>query len=55
MKLFSPHAFWPVVMATVMVIIIATWQAIRASSSGDVVLMWLVGLRHIRFGEIIDV
>ena len=36
-------------------IIIATRQAVRASSPGDVVLILLVGLRQIRFGEISDV
>jgi len=37
------------------VIIIATWQAVGASSPGDVVLMSLVGLRQIRYGEIVVV
>ena len=36
-------------------IIIATWQAVKASSPGDVILVPLVGLRQIRFGEIVDV
>ena len=35
-------------------IIIATRQAVGASSPGDVILMSLVGLRQTRFGEIID-
>ena len=34
-------------------IIIATRQVVGASNSSDVVLMPLVGLRQIRFGEII--
>jgi hypothetical protein len=50
MKLLGPRAFRPVVMAAVVVIIvpffaaiiIATWQAIGASSPGDVVLILLV-------------
>ena len=33
--------------------IIATWQAIEMSTSGDIILMPLVGLRQIRYGEII--
>ena len=61
-KLPGPQAFQPVVMAAVAVvmapffaaIIIATRQAVGASSPGDVVLMSLVGLRQTRFGEIID-
>ena len=36
-------------------IIIATRQAIGVSSPGDVVLILLVGLRQIRFEEIVDV
>ena len=36
-------------------IIITTRQAVGASSPGDVVLILLVGLRQIRFGEISDV
>ena len=36
-------------------IIIATRQMIGASSRGDVVLILLIGLRQIRFGEIADV
>ena len=62
MKLLSPRAFQPVVMAAVAVVIalfyvaiIATRQAIETSSSGDVILMPLVGLRQIRYGEIIVV
>ena len=58
----GPRAFWPVVMAAVTVVItpfftaiIATRQAIRASSLGDVILILLVGLRQIRFGEIVAV
>ena len=34
-------------------IIIATRQAIRPKSPGDIVLILLVGLRQIRFGEIV--
>jgi hypothetical protein len=37
------------------VIIIATRQAVGASSPVNVILILLVGLRQIRFGEIIDV
>ena len=32
-----------------------TQQAVRASSLGDIVLMPLVGLRQIRYGEIVVV
>ena len=62
MKLCGPRAFQSVVMATVAVIIasfyaaiIATRQAIRTRSPGDVVLMPLVDLRQIRYREIIVV
>ena len=36
-------------------IIIATWQVVRASSPDDVVLILLIGLKHIKFGEIVNV
>ena len=53
-KLSGPRAFWHVVMvAFFAAIIIATRQVIGASSLGDVILILLVGLRQIRFGEII--
>ena len=63
MKLPGPRAFRPVVTTAVVIvkapfftaIIIATLRAVGASSPGDVVLILLVGLRQIRFGEIIDV
>ena len=53
MKFPGPRAFWPVVMAAIAVviapfyaaIIIVMRQAVGASSSGDVVLVPLVGLR----------
>ena len=35
--------------------IIVMWQAVEASSPGDIVLVLLVSLRQIRFGEISDV
>jgi hypothetical protein len=63
MKLPGPRAFWSVVMAAIAVvmapffaaIIIATRPMVGASSPGDVVLMPLIGLRQIRFREIVDV
>ena len=44
-----------VVIAPFYVAIIVMRQAIRTSSSGDVVLMPLVGLRQIRYGELVVV
>ena len=44
-----------VVIAPFYTAIIATRQAIGTSSSGDVVLMPLVGLSQIRYGEIVVV
>ena len=62
MKLPGPRAFQPVVMVAVAVVIapfyaaiIAMRQAIGTSSPGDVILMPLVGLRQIRYGEIVVV
>ena len=34
--------------------IIVMWQAVEASSPGDVVLMPLIGLMQIKFREIVD-
>ena len=42
MKLPGPRAFRTVIMAAITVVIIATRQAIEASSPSDVVLMLLV-------------
>jgi len=44
-----------VVIALFYAAIIVTWQAIGTSSPDDVVLMPLVGLRQIRYGEIVVV
>ena len=44
-----------VVIALFYAAIIVTWQAIRTSSPDDVVLMPLVGLRQIRYREIVVV
>ena len=43
MKLPGARAFQTVIMAAVTFVIIATWQAIEASSPDDVVLVLLVG------------
>ena len=44
-----------VIIALFYVAIIAMRQAIRTNSPGDVILMPLVGLRQIRYGEIVVV
>ena len=56
----NPRAFQSVVMAAVTVVttpfyaaIITTWQAIRKSSPNDIILTPLVGLRQIKYREII--
>ena len=62
-KLPGPRAFQPIVTTAVAIviasfyaaIIIATRQAIGPKSPSVVVLMLLVGLMQIRFGEIIAV
>ena len=59
-EIARPSSFLPVIMAAVAVVItpffaaiIATRQTIGTSSPGDVILILLVDLRKIRFGEII--
>ena len=42
-----------VIIAPFYAAIIAMWQAIGMSTSGDIILMPLVGLRQIRYGEIV--
>ena len=61
-KLLDPRAFQPVFMAAVVVVIapfytaiIATRQAIGTSSPGNVILMPFVGLRQIKYEEIVVV
>jgi hypothetical protein len=44
-----------IIAAFFVAIIIVTRQAARASSQGDVVLILVVGLKQIKFREIIDV
>ena len=44
-----------VIIASFYMAIIAMWQVIRTSSPGNIVLMPLVDLRQIRYGEIIVV